>query len=103
MGLLLPPTVAGVVVNAALAIDCRVAVNLNYTVSSDVMNDCIAQCGIRHVLTSRRVMERFNLKLNAEVVYLEDLRGPDHAGPTSWPPRRPPGSRRWPGSNAGSG
>ncbi len=62
-------------VNAALAIDCRIAVNLNYTVSSEVMNDCIAQCGIRHVLTSRRVMERFNLKLNAEVVYLEDFIG----------------------------
>jgi acyl-[acyl-carrier-protein]-phospholipid O-acyltransferase/long-chain-fatty-acid--[acyl-carrier-protein] ligase len=60
------------VVNAALAIDRRVAVNLNYTVSSDVMNDCITQCGIRHVLTSRRAMERFNLKLNAEVVFLED-------------------------------
>ena len=38
------------------------------------MNDCLAQCGIRHVLTSRRVMERFDLlKLNAELVYLEDL------------------------------
>jgi acyl-[acyl-carrier-protein]-phospholipid O-acyltransferase / long-chain-fatty-acid--[acyl-carrier-protein] ligase len=72
VGLLLPPTVASVVVNAALAIDSRVAVNLNYTVSSDVMNDCIHQCGIRHVLTSRRAMERFNLKLDADVVYLED-------------------------------
>lgn len=72
VGLLLPPTIAGVVVNAALAIDCRVAVNLNYTASSDVMNDCIGQCGIRHVLTSRRAMDRFNLKLSAEVVYLED-------------------------------
>ncbi len=59
-------------VNAALAIDRRVAVNLNYTLSSEVMNDCLAQCGIRHVLTSRRVMERFDLKLQAEVVYLED-------------------------------
>ena len=72
VGVLLPPTTACVVVNAALAIDCRVAVNLNYTVSSDVMNDCIGQCGIRHVLTSKRAMDRFNLKLSAEVVYLED-------------------------------
>ena len=45
VGVLLPPSVGGVVVNAALAIDGRVAVNLNYTVTSDVMNDCIAQCG----------------------------------------------------------
>ena len=51
------------------------AVNLNYTLSSEVMNDCLAQCGIRHVLTSRRVMERFDLKLRAEVVCLEDTLG----------------------------
>ena len=55
-----------------MALDRRVAVNLNYTVSSEVMNDCIAQCGIRHVLTSRRVMERFNLDLHVEMVYLEE-------------------------------
>ena len=49
-------------------------VNLNYTVSSDMLNYCIAQCDIRHVLTSRRFMERFDFKLDAELVYLEDLR-----------------------------
>ena len=74
VGLLLPPSVGGVVANAALGIDCRIAVNLNYTMTSEVTNDCIAQCGIRHVLTSRRVMERFNLNLNAELVYLEDFK-----------------------------
>lgn len=74
VGVLLPPSVAGVVVNAALTLDRRIAVNLNYTVSSDVMNVCIARCGIRRVLTSRRVLERFDLKMDAEVVYLEDLK-----------------------------
>jgi acyl-[acyl-carrier-protein]-phospholipid O-acyltransferase/long-chain-fatty-acid--[acyl-carrier-protein] ligase len=49
-------------------------VNLNYTVSSETLNYCIAQCGIRHVLTSRRFMERFDFKLDAELIYLEDLR-----------------------------
>ena len=79
------------------------AVNLNYTVSSEVMNDCIAQCGIRHVLTSRRVMERFDLKLDAELVYLEDfLDKITLADKLRRPPRRP-GSRRSRGWNAGSG
>ncbi len=80
VGVLLPASVGGVVVNAALAIDRRVAVNLNYTVSSEVMNDCLAQCGIRHVLTSRRVMERFNLKLRCRVGLSGRLLGPDHLG-----------------------
>lgn len=74
VGVILPPSAPGVVVNAALSIDRRIAVNLNYTVSSEVMNDCIAQCGIRHVLTSRRVMERFDFKLDAKVVFLEDFK-----------------------------
>ncbi len=74
IGLLLPPSVGVVVANAAVSIDCRVAVNLNYTVSSDVMNDCIAQCGIRHVLTSRRVMEKLDLDIDAELVFLEDFK-----------------------------
>ena len=65
VGLLLPPSVGGVLANAALTLDGRVAVNLNYTVSSDVMNQCIDVAGIRHVLTSRRVMKKLDLKIDA--------------------------------------
>ena len=74
VGVLLPPSVGGVLVNAALTLDRRVAVNLNYTVSNDVMNECIGIAKIKHVLTSRKVMEKFDFQLDAEVVYLEDLR-----------------------------
>jgi len=73
IGVLLPSTVAGVLVNAAAPLDGRIAVNLNYTVSSDVLNECIRQCGIRHVVTSRKMMERLNLEVDAELFYLEDL------------------------------
>jgi acyl-[acyl-carrier-protein]-phospholipid O-acyltransferase/long-chain-fatty-acid--[acyl-carrier-protein] ligase len=75
VGVLLPPSVAGVVVNAALPLAHRVAVNLNYTCSSDIVNACIRQCGIRHVLTSRKFMEKVKLDVAAQVVYLEDLAG----------------------------
>jgi acyl-[acyl-carrier-protein]-phospholipid O-acyltransferase/long-chain-fatty-acid--[acyl-carrier-protein] ligase len=74
VGLLIPPSAGGVLANAAVTLCRRVAVNLNYTVSSEILNYCIAQCGIRHVLTSRKFMERFDFKLNAELVYLEDFR-----------------------------
>ena len=75
VGLLLPPSVAAVVANAALAIDGRVAVNLNYTLSSEVTNAyCLRPAKIRHVLTSRKAMERFHLDVDAELVYLEDFR-----------------------------
>ena len=83
VGILLPPAVGSVLANAALGIDGRIAVNLNYTVSSKVMNQCIRQCGIRHVLTSRKFKEQIEEKfkdrlrfddLEAEMVYLEDFK-----------------------------
>ena len=74
VGLILPPSGGGVLANAALALAGRVAVNLNYTVSSTVMNSCIRQAGIRHVLTSHRVMEKLHYELEAEPVFLEELR-----------------------------
>jgi acyl-[acyl-carrier-protein]-phospholipid O-acyltransferase/long-chain-fatty-acid--[acyl-carrier-protein] ligase len=74
VGVLLPPSVAAAVVNFGLALDRRVSVNLNYTVSSDVLNLCIAEAGIQHVLTSRKFMERMHFDLKADVVYLEDFK-----------------------------
>ncbi len=74
IGILLPPTVPAMVANAAVTLDRRVAVNLNYTVSQDVMQDCIDQAGIRHVLTSRKVVDKLDIQLNAKLVMLEDLR-----------------------------
>jgi acyl-[acyl-carrier-protein]-phospholipid O-acyltransferase/long-chain-fatty-acid--[acyl-carrier-protein] ligase len=74
VGLLLPPSAYGVLANMALALDRRVPVNLNYSVSPAEINDCIAQAGIRHVLTSRTFMERLKIQLTTEPVYLEELR-----------------------------
>jgi acyl-[acyl-carrier-protein]-phospholipid O-acyltransferase/long-chain-fatty-acid--[acyl-carrier-protein] ligase len=74
VGILLPPTVPGFLVNTALALDRRISANLNYTVSSDVMNACIQQAGIKHVITSRKFMDKMNFSLNAEIVYLEDFK-----------------------------
>ncbi|HEV3416159.1 MAG TPA: AMP-binding protein [Pirellulales bacterium] len=75
VGLLLPPSAGAVVANAALPLMGRVAVNLNYTLSPALVNNCIRQCGIRHVLTSRRFMDRVKIDVAAELVYLEDFAG----------------------------
>jgi len=74
VGLLLPPSVAGFLANMAVALDRRISANLNYTVSSDVMNACITQAGIKHVITSRKFMDKMDFKLDAEIVYLEDFK-----------------------------
>lgn len=74
VGVLVPPSVPGAVTNLALALDRRVAVNLNYTASEDVMNSCIEQCGIKHVLTSEKVISKLGFKPKAELIMLESLR-----------------------------
>ncbi|HMO93677.1 MAG TPA: MFS transporter [Pirellulaceae bacterium] len=74
VGVLIPPTAGAFVVNMALALDQRIAINLNYTVSSAIMNECIRQAGIKHVLTTRKVMEQFKFELECNVVYLEDFK-----------------------------
>ncbi len=74
VGLLLPPSAGGVLANVAVSLCRRVAVNLNYTVTSDILNYCIKESGIRHVLTSRRFMEKMDFKLDCPLVYLEDFR-----------------------------
>ena len=74
VGLLIPSSVVGLLANAALMLDRRVFVNLNFTLSNEILNACIRKAGIRHILTSRKVMEKFpNLKPEAELVYMEDL------------------------------
>ncbi len=74
VGVLLPPSQAAVITNMALALDRRVSVNLNYTVSSEVLNACIAQAGIRHVVSSRSFLSKMNFQLSADVICLEDLK-----------------------------
>ena len=79
VGVLLPPSVGAVLANTALAVDGRVAVNLNYTLSNAVADHCLKEAGVRHVLTSRAFLKKRPMELDAEFVYLEDLK--EKAGP----------------------
>lgn len=73
VGVLIPPTLGGVTATYALTLDRRVPIHLNYTLRSSIVNHCIQNAGIRHILTSRKVIEKFpDLKLDAELVFLED-------------------------------
>jgi acyl-[acyl-carrier-protein]-phospholipid O-acyltransferase/long-chain-fatty-acid--[acyl-carrier-protein] ligase len=74
VGILMPPSVGAVITNAAVTFSGRVTANLNYTVTNEVLNACIRKAGIRHVLTSKKVMEKLDLKLDAPVILLEDFK-----------------------------
>ena len=74
VGLLLPPSAGGAIANVAVSMAGRVSVNLNYTLTVDVVNFCIKEAGLKRVITSRKFMEKIPMELDAELVYMEDLK-----------------------------
>lgn len=80
VGLLFPTSVYGALVNAALAMDSRVSVNLNYTFGIETINYCIRKAEIKHVLTTKRLVDRLkerfpDMKFDAELLVLENMVG----------------------------
>ncbi len=74
VGVLLPTSVAGVLINGALGFDRRVPVNLNYTFTNEVNNYCLNMVGIKKVLASAQLLKKLpKLQLNAELLILEEL------------------------------
>ncbi len=75
VGIWLPPSSGGVVANVAVAFLGKVAVNLNYTSSAEVVGSAIRQCGIRHVITARLFTHAKPFEVpEVELIYLDDLR-----------------------------
>ena len=73
VGILVPPSVGGTLVNWAALLMGKVPVNLNYTLSQDGIASCLEQCGITDVVVSGKLMERLKLDLPVRVHLLEDL------------------------------
>jgi acyl-[acyl-carrier-protein]-phospholipid O-acyltransferase/long-chain-fatty-acid--[acyl-carrier-protein] ligase len=82
VGLLLPPSVPGALINFAALLMGKVPVNLNYTVSEETLASCIRQCDIKNVVTSRAFLEKLKLNLpgDAEPLFLEDLAAKPRSG-----------------------
>ena len=80
VGILLPPSVPGALVNYAALMMGKVPVNLNYTLSKEALASCIEQTGIKNVLTSKKVLSLLKLEIPVETVLLEDVA----AKPTAW-------------------
>lgn len=73
VGLLLPPMVPPAVANLALSLGGRIPVNLNYTAGPEAVDSAIRQCGIRHVVTSERFLEKVPFRPSAELITLESI------------------------------
>ncbi|MCA9071509.1 MAG: AMP-binding protein, partial [Planctomycetaceae bacterium] len=47
---------------------------LNYTLGENDINHCIRAAGIKHIITSKKMMEKMSFNLDAELVFAEDLK-----------------------------
>lgn len=74
VGILLPPTVGCGLANLAVTMARRVSVNLNYTMSEKDVNYCIHDAGVKHVITSRKFIEKKPFNLDVPFVFLEDMK-----------------------------
>jgi len=73
VGILLPPSVGGALVNYAATLSGRVPVNLNYTLSHQSLASCIGQCGITKVITSKAFLEKTGIQVPCEAIFLEEV------------------------------
>jgi len=80
VGILLPPSVAGSLVNFAALLAGKVPVNLNYTVSNEILASSARQCDVRTVVTSKAFLEKVSLQVPGKTVLLENLAGSPHFG-----------------------
>jgi acyl-[acyl-carrier-protein]-phospholipid O-acyltransferase/long-chain-fatty-acid--[acyl-carrier-protein] ligase len=81
VGVLMPPSAGGALVNFAAVLLGKVPVNLNYTASTETLACCAQQCGLQTVVTSKLFLEKLaavnKIEVPARAIYLEDvLAGP---------------------------
>ncbi|MGB6222104.1 AMP-binding protein [Haloferula sp.] len=73
VGLMLPPSVGGALLNWTALLMGKVPVNLNYTLSQDAIVSCLQQCGITDLVVSKKLMERLKLDLPVRIHVIENL------------------------------
>ena len=73
VGILLPPSVPGALVNYAAFLMGKVPVNLNYTVSDSTVASCARQCEIQTTITSKAFLEKVKIQPPGKAIMLEDM------------------------------
>lgn len=74
VGLLVPPSVGGLLANVAVQMLGKVPVNLNYTASNDALASCGKQCSLTQILTSKKLLDRLPIVPPGTPIFLEDIK-----------------------------
>ena len=76
VGIMLPPSVGGALVNLAATLSGRTVVNLNYTVGRSGIESMARQAGLETIVTSRMFLEKANLEMpeGVKIIWAEEIR-----------------------------
>ncbi|MGB0910607.1 MAG: acyl-[ACP]--phospholipid O-acyltransferase [Nitrospirales bacterium] len=76
VGILLPSSVAGALVNVAATLSGRTTVNLNFTAGQGGMESAAKQASLQTIVTSRMFVEKAKLEIpeTVSIIWLEDIR-----------------------------
>ena len=80
LGIMLPNSIESAMAMLAIQLCDRTPAVLNYTASAEAMEIAIKKAGLRHILTSRKFVEKLNIRLMPQMVFIEDI----NRNPASW-------------------
>jgi acyl-[acyl-carrier-protein]-phospholipid O-acyltransferase / long-chain-fatty-acid--[acyl-carrier-protein] ligase len=72
VGIMLPPSVPGALVNFAAMLSGKIPVNLNYTTSDESLASYAVQCKLKTVITTKLLLDKIPLRVPGKTVLLEE-------------------------------
>jgi acyl-[acyl-carrier-protein]-phospholipid O-acyltransferase/long-chain-fatty-acid--[acyl-carrier-protein] ligase len=72
VGILLPPSIPGALVNFAALLAGKTPVNLNYTSSNETLASCSAQCKLETVITTKLLLDKIPLQVPGKTILIEE-------------------------------
>jgi acyl-[acyl-carrier-protein]-phospholipid O-acyltransferase/long-chain-fatty-acid--[acyl-carrier-protein] ligase len=72
IGIMLPPSVPGALVNFAAMLAGKIPVNLNYTLPDELLASSAAQCKIETVITTKPLLDKIPLRVPGKAILLEE-------------------------------
>jgi acyl-[acyl-carrier-protein]-phospholipid O-acyltransferase / long-chain-fatty-acid--[acyl-carrier-protein] ligase len=72
VGVLLPASVGGALVNMGLMLAGKTPVNLNFTIGAEAMDSAIAKAGIKTILASKVFLAKAKLEVRPGTVFIEE-------------------------------
>jgi acyl-[acyl-carrier-protein]-phospholipid O-acyltransferase / long-chain-fatty-acid--[acyl-carrier-protein] ligase len=74
VGILMPTSATGAIVNLALTLQGKTVVNINWTASQAALETAVKESRMKYCITSRRFLQKIEMPpLNVTYLYLEDL------------------------------